>query len=272
LAEQQSDIEYFQDYTGQQNWAAGLHGYYKQHHQSRIRINYTYYNSYELFARIVQWYEKIDPGGILFDYSVIDDGSQIAPITNFIDDIPEQWDILRIDEDLGWNNEGAKNCLMRHTDNRWNLNLDSDWVITTNNLMRIFQVIHNLDPTVMYYPGNFGYGVGRNSYLITFEEYWKRGGYDQCFVGYHGNDYSMHRFGKEYNHSDFFRFARIAEDVMDPDDKDRLNEIKKFHNHMKMLEDAGYGYRNKEDLQDFVWTNEKERKKRWKNVEYQQVR
>ncbi len=267
-----ADIEYFKKYTGQDNWANKLSGYYKRYHQSRVRINYTYYNSFELFARICSWYQEIDPDGTLFDYTVIDDGSQIAPITNFLEDIPEQWNVLRIDEDLGWNNEGAKNCLMKATRNKWNLNLDSDWVVTRNNLMRIHQTVSHLHTDVMYYPGNFGYGVGRNSYLITNEEYWRRGGYDQCFIGFHGNDYSMHRFGQKYNHSDFFRFARICGDVVDPDQKDRLENVKRFHNHMKLLEEAGYGHRNKEDLQDFVWTNEKEREKRWKNLEFQQVR
>ena len=264
--------DYFKDYTGLDTHAEGMFMYYKDVHQSRIRINYTYYNSIELFRRICRWYQEIDPDGVLFDYSVIDDGSQKFPITDFLDEIPEQWSVYRINKDHGWNNEGARNCLMKATKNQWNLMLDSDWVITKNNLSRIHANISFLDRSIVYYPGNYGHGVGRNSYLCTKEEFWERGGYDQAFIGYHGNDYSFLRYHYKYNYGDFFRFARIVDDVVDEKEKDRFTNVKIFHDHMKDLEEQGFGHRNPEDKQDFIWTDEEAHKRHWKTINYQQVR
>jgi len=220
--------------------------------------------------RIVNWYDKIDPEGIHFDYAIMDDGSQTNPITDIIDDIPEHWNIYRIEKDHGWNNEGARNMLMDATKNRWNLMMDSDWVITQANLRRIKKAINSnwLDETVCYQPGSYGWKTIRNSYLITANEYWERGGYDQCFVGYQGNDYSFLKYNAVYDWSDWFRFCKIVVDVVDPNEKKRMDAVKEFHNHMLELEEKGYGYRNKEDKQDFTWTDEEQRLKHRTLLEY----
>lgn len=264
-----SDQEYFDQYTGIANHSKSLSGWYPNVHETRVRLNYTYYNSKEMMERIFKWYAKIDPDGRLFDYTVIDDGSQKVPITEC--NIPDWWTVLRIDKDHGWNNEGARNCLMRDTKNLWNLVMDSDWIITARCLHRITRELIFLDRQYVYFPGNFGPKVGRNSYLTTKDEFWSRGGYDQCFVGYHGVDYSFLRYNLKYDYSELFWFVRTANDIVDPKDKDRMNNVKKFHEHMKSLEEAGYGYRNKEDKQDFTWTNEEERKKRYTKIEYKKL-
>ena len=98
------DLDYFDSYTGIKNHAQSLSGWYPAVHETRLRLNYTYYNSKEIMERIFNWYAKIDPDGRLFDYTVIDDGSQEVPITEC--DIPDWWTVLRIEEDLG------KNCYM----------------------------------------------------------------------------------------------------------------------------------------------------------------
>lgn len=166
---------------------------YSPVHETRIRINYTYYNSPDIFFQICDWYQSSNLDDC-FDFTVIDDGSQIHPITDL--DVPDFWTVLRIDEDLGWNNEGARNCLMRHTTNRWNLVMDSDWVITKQNLFKIRRHIDDMPRDQVYLPSNFGANTIRNSYLVTREEFWRRGGYDQAFIGYHGNDYSFLRLNE----------------------------------------------------------------------------
>lgn len=267
--------KYWDNYTGKEGWATwDGYGLYGDDHNSRVRINYTYYNSWPLMQRIIAWYQEIDPDGRHCDYSVIDDGSQKDSIKDHLNDIPDHWKVYLIPEDMGWNNEGARNCLMKETSNKWNLLLDSDYVITQNNLKKIVQAAGSnwLDNHTMYYPGNFGPSQGRNSYLITKQEFWRRGGYDQCFIGYHGNDYSMHRFDEKYDHSDFFRFCRIETDVVSPEEKDRMNEVMRFHNHMKDLEAKGYGYRNPQDKQDFNWTDMKARKTYWKSIDYKRIK
>ena len=122
-----NDASYFDNYTGIKNHGKTLSGWFSNVHETRIRLNYTYYNSPDIMGRIFDWYNKIDPDGRLWDYTVIDDGSQTIPITEI--NVPKHWTVLRIEKDHGWNNEGAKNCLMRDTTNNWNFLLDSDWVI-----------------------------------------------------------------------------------------------------------------------------------------------
>jgi len=266
---EQDQKEYFDEYTGIKNHSNLLKGWFNPIHETKLRINYTYYNSPEITQRIFDWYSKIDPGGELFDYTIIDDGSQDKPITDM--EVPHWWTVLRIDKDHGWNNEGARNCLIQDSTNEWNLMLDSDWVISARCLQSISSNIVFLEKEYMYFPGNFGPKVGRNSYLITRTEYLKRGGYDQAFVGYHGNDYSLLRYNKPYNYADFFWFHRLEQDVVDPDEKKRMDEVKRFHNLMIELEDKGYGYRCPHDKQDFTWTDKEKHKEMWVNLEYKRL-
>lgn len=261
--------DYFDQYTGKKNHSQSLKGWFDPIHETKLRINYTYYNSPEIMTRIFNWYNKIDPDGELFDYTVIDDGSQKTPIYDM--DIPKHWRVLRIDKDHGWNNEGARNCLIKDSANLWNFMMDSDWVIPIRCLTTVMTNLVFLDKEYMYYPGNFGPKVGRNSYLITKTEFMKRGGYDQAFVGYHGNDYSLLRYNKPYNYGDFFWFHRLENDVVDPKEKDRLTEVKRFHKLMIELEDKGYGYRCPHDKQDFTWTDKEKHREMWVNLEYERL-
>lgn len=260
--------DYWTEYTGNANHGR-MADRFSPIHETRLRINYTYYNSPDIFYKICEWYDVVDASDS-FDFTIIDDGSQDVPITNL--DIPDYWTVLVVTEDNGWNNEGARNCLMQHTNNRWNLVLDSDWVITRENLFKIRRNISYLPRDVLYLPGNFGATSIRNSYLITKEEFWNRGGYDQAFIGYHGNDYSFLRCGLDYDNSDWFSLTRLVDDVIDPNEKNRFEQVKKFHRHMEELEKLGFGYRNPEDKQDFTWTDEEAHKRHWKDIKFKQVK
>tara|TARA_R110002126_G_scaffold147165_5_gene293228 strand:- start:2459 stop:3283 length:825 start_codon:yes stop_codon:yes gene_type:complete len=260
---------YFDAYTGVKNHTASLAAWYPGTHEGRLRINYTYYNSKEIMERIFDWYTKIDPDGRLYDYTVIDDGSQEIPLTEC--NIPDWWTVLRIDKDLGWNNEGARNCLMRDTSNCWNLLMDSDWLITKRCANRITTELIWLDREFVYFPGNYGPKVGRNSFLVSKEEFWARGGYDQSFIGYHGVDYSFLRYNLKYNYSELFWFARLEDDVISPDDKNRMEQVKRFHTTMASLEEQGYGFRNKQDKQDFVWTDLDKKQEMWTHIDYKRI-
>lgn len=262
-------VEYFDAYTGIKDHSKTLSFWYPDVHETRVRLNYTYYNSKEIMERIFNWYLKLDPDGRLYDYTVIDDGSQDIPITEC--NIPSHWQVLRIDKDHGWNNEGARNCLMRDTKNKWNLMMDSDWVITKRPLDRIHRELIWLDDEFVYFPGNFGPKVGRNSYLVSKSEFWTRGGYDQTCVGYHGVDYSFLRYNLKYDYSELFWFCRLVEDVIDPAEKNRLNNVIKYHNRMKELEELGYGHRNEQDKQDFVWTNLEKKEELWLQIDYDKL-
>tara|TARA_R110000772_G_scaffold145543_1_gene255579 strand:- start:8821 stop:9546 length:726 start_codon:yes stop_codon:yes gene_type:complete len=239
---------------------------------SKLRLNYTYYNCPDIFQQIVEWYLGFDPNGDLFDYTVIDDGSHSRPLKAH--HVPEHWNILRINIDYGWNNEGARNCLMKFTDNDWNLLLDCDWVVDEKNLKKLAHAadVEMLDEGVVYMPANYGPKTMRNSFLVHKDEFKKRGGYDQNFIGYHGVDYSFLRFGLVYDHTGWFEFNRIVDDVVPPAEKERAEEIERFHKHMDNLARLGLGHRNKEDKQDFVWKDEETKMELWQDIEYEIIR
>ena len=265
-----SDTEYFDQFTGIKNHSLSLNGWYPTIHSTRLRLNYTYYNNQPVMQRIFAWYDAIDPEGMFFDYTIIDDGSQDYPLMDYY--VPDHWSVIHIPKDMGWNNEGARNCLMRETQSKWNLMLDSDWVVTLNNLMTISRALPVLDEAYVYMPGNYGPSVGRNSYLVTKDEFTARGGYDQAFIGYHGNDYSFLRFGLKYDYSEFFWFSRLVKDVINPQDKNRLEEVKKFHKQMLDLEAQGLGKTCDHDHQDFEWKDEESHLTHWKSIDYIVIR
>ena len=173
-----------------------------------IRINYSYYNNYELLDTIIKYYE---PYKEYFKFTIIDDGSQIEPLTR--DLLPEWITGYRITEDLGWGNEVCKNILMRETDCEWNALMDLDYVIdlehepTFNLLSNTFtnhfdelkhfkvccqfaigtRVDYNDWTVAEDTPGNI------NSFIISRTAFFKTYGYDPSFYWYYGNDVSLFR-------------------------------------------------------------------------------
>jgi hypothetical protein len=101
-----------------------------------VHIIYTYYNNYDLFMEVVEHYNKypqiIRKG---FTFSVIDDGSQDAPLTK--ENLPNGWNGYRIEEDRGWGNEVARNIMGKINTNEWMCFIDMDYVIPFENLGNI---------------------------------------------------------------------------------------------------------------------------------------
>lgn len=171
-----------------------------------IRINYSYYNNYELLDKIIKYYE---PYKDFFKFTIIDDGSQIEPLTRDI--LPEWIDGFRVTEDLGWGNEVCKNILMRETDCEWNALMDLDYVIDlehepTFNLLSNTFVRHFDD--LKHFKACYQFAIGTrvdyndwtvtentpgniNSYIISRTAFLKTVGYDSAFFWYYGNDISL---------------------------------------------------------------------------------
>jgi hypothetical protein len=181
----------------------------------KIRINYTYYNNPELLQEVIQYYE---PYSNEFDFSVIDDGSQIHPLTK--DMLPDNWIGYRIEEDLGWGNEVARNILMRRTSNTWNALLDLDIVIdlsepgslhffgaSTTSISGFVKYFHNYRgcKLVHQFPygartdyfdftkeitGNAG-NFAINSFIVSRESWQETYGYDMVFAYTYGMDATL---------------------------------------------------------------------------------
>lgn len=238
---------------------------------TKLRINYSYYNNYELLKQVIDYYE---PYKDVFDFSIIDDGSQIEPLTKEI--LPDWIRGYRITEDLGWGNEVCKNILMRETANEWNALMDLDYVIdledeTTYNLLT--KVIpENLDD-LKFLKICFQFEHGArvlyddwtkpdetrsgdiNSFIVSRTAFFRTYGYDSAFFWYYGNDVS---FFKQLDHEAILggsRVKKIANQAFPreekPGDSSVYIPIRQFQ-----LQLAKMGIY---DASNFKWRTEKDR-------------
>ena len=176
-----------------------------------ITINYNYYNNLDLFKWVRDYYKALDTTG--FHFTIIDDGSMDVPLPDAL--VPSDWSFYRVTEDVGWNCNGARNCLMKETQTKWNLNIDLDRVVAPQSLN--FLKNHDLQEDTMYHfaslphdriatqdakvqdytwllsdeQKNLEYKCAYNTYICTKELFWGKGkGYAElAHGGEYGGDY-----------------------------------------------------------------------------------
>lgn len=175
---------------------------------SIVTININYYNNMKLFRLLRDHYLYL-PKNNRIQISLCDDGSMIEPLT----EVPHDWKVYRIKEDLGWNAEGARNLLMQETDTDWNINIDLDKVLSPLgwSLLQDNNFIDNLNPyklhmltrspdkstiTAQRFRNNTikteQYKPCANDYFITKEYFWAHNGYDEKCAGYaYGGDSTL---------------------------------------------------------------------------------
>jgi predicted glycosyltransferase involved in capsule biosynthesis len=119
---------------------------------------------------------------------VVDDGS-IAPIESkslYGIDL----ELFRVEEDIGWNNGGAKNLGMTQCITDWAFLCDLDHVLTNDNLEKLLKIERNNN---CYYTFD-RYDIDKkcslvkaqNIFLINKDVFWSVGGYDEDFSGNYG--------------------------------------------------------------------------------------
>ena len=134
---------------------------------------------------------------------VVDDCSDVSPIELINARSDSRISLYRITEDLGFNSHGARNLAMKETTTEWNLLVDIDFKV--ENIQNIIEQIENeeLEPTIPHFfsvilsyrevPDDTA-RVSVNDFLITKTAYWKQGGYDPEFFGWHHGDRAfLHR-------------------------------------------------------------------------------
>jgi hypothetical protein len=89
---------------------------------TNLTIGITYYNQIEAFNHLKEYYKDTN-----YKFIICDDGSQINPLTE--KDIPDNWSLLTIEKDIGFNSEGARNLIMDNVQTEWSLLVDLDYLI-----------------------------------------------------------------------------------------------------------------------------------------------
>ena len=125
---------------------------------------------------------------------VVDDGSPAKPASEVArpKNLPEH-SIFRIDRDIRWNQDAARNIGAHEAVSPWLLLTDIDHVIPEETLFQLVDM--DKDPSVFYTFSRIRFATGEpreshpNSYFMTKELYWEIGGHDEDFAGIYGKDF-----------------------------------------------------------------------------------
>jgi hypothetical protein len=156
-----------------------------------ITFNITYYNEPE---HLQKWYETAErtlDRGLPILYSICDDGSKIAPATDFFEKRPPLpgMRLYRVKEDLGFNSHGCRNLLMKQTTTDWNLLSDIDRLYKMDTIEGMVET-QGQDPGE-YYVFSTKYGPSVNDIFVHRVDFWKTYGYDEEFTNIHWGDRMM---------------------------------------------------------------------------------
>jgi glycosyltransferase involved in cell wall biosynthesis len=138
---------------------------------------------------------------------IVDDGSP-PPGEAFYEEIGCPLHVYRIEVDVRWNQDAARNVGVHHSSHSWILMTDMDHEVPENTWQAVMR--QKLDPRVAYQfarvsaPSMTAYKKHPNSYLMTRAMFEATGGYDERFAGYYGTD-------SDYKH----RVARCATMLID---------------------------------------------------------
>jgi len=128
---------------------------------------------------------------------IVDDCSMRDPALPHIKKNPPPFpfQLYRINTDIPWNQNGARNLAMTHAEG-WCMMTDMDHLLTHSNAKSLSYF--TLDPSCYYRPTRVlatgePYKHHPNSYVLTQDMYWKAGGYDERFCGYYGSDSTFRR-------------------------------------------------------------------------------
>lgn len=110
---------------------------------------------------------------------------------------PFEFRAYRADENIEWNQMGARNLGMREAEAPWRLMLDPDMLLSAPNLARIFQLYPEFRKGIHYKPQlrpcRDPWG-SPNLYIVHGDDFWRAGGYNEDFAGHKGySDVVLHR-------------------------------------------------------------------------------
>ena len=172
-----------------------------------ISLVFAYYENPSMLA--LQWREIAKYPASLkreIEVIVVDDCSPAKPASEV--DMPQnlpRHSIFRLDRDVRWNQDAARNIGAHEALSPWLLLTDMDHVVPKETLAQLVSMDKN--PSVFYTFSRIKFASGDqrephpNSYFMTKELYWAIGGHDEDFAGIYGKDFLFrkraHRFTDE---------------------------------------------------------------------------
>jgi hypothetical protein len=136
-----------------------------------LTVLYTYFGQKERIPQIIEQGIKT---------MIVDDCSN-EPL-NYIEGI----DVLRITDDIKWNQPGARNLGFQEL-NSWIICADIDHLVTKE-MYDFLDKMDKLKGTIYFLKRDLKHGDSCNLYLIHKDDFERIGGYDEDFSGNYGYD------------------------------------------------------------------------------------
>jgi len=132
-----------------------------------------------------------------FEFVVVDDGSPMTPAASVPrDDVDFDLRVFRVQVDIPWHQDGARNIGAFNAVGKWLLLTDIDHLVPEETLQRASS---DLDDRFTYtfarrkLNASADWKPHVNSFLVTKENYWRTGGYDEALCGLYGTDMPFRR-------------------------------------------------------------------------------
>lgn len=149
-----------------------------------ITISLSYYNDKDHLAKhLTQWAEYSD----LCRFQILDDGSTVPVDTVLKEFNIEDMDlrVFRIEEDIPWNIPGVRNLGATVCTTPWILICDMDQTFERSEIIKMLDLVNN-EAGVYYSFARKDNVSTRGTMLVSIEDFWKVGGYDEDMVGNYG--------------------------------------------------------------------------------------
>ena len=174
---------------------------------TRFTLITSYYNNPEQLMR--QW-ENFRGYNENWSWIIVDDGSQLAPLSTVLSlkirgPIPDNITMYRIEEDIPWNNHGARNLAAYMAPYSWLFMTDMDGILPAEdaNALTGRKVVVNRGSTRLdhLYMDNYYKPIRlempdktlkpphANTFLVHRCLHWTVGGYDEDYSGTYGGDH-----------------------------------------------------------------------------------
>lgn len=160
----------------------------------KFSLVYTYYNNLTMLEKQVEeWNNYSEDIGSILEFILIDDCSKESPISSFKKLKYNNKKLLRVKQDIPWNQDCARNIGAYESIGEWIFMCDMDIVLPklmANNLFLNTKLEKN-----KYYifnrslaPKFDSFKIPKNIFLVTKENFWKINGYDEDYCGTYGSD------------------------------------------------------------------------------------
>ena len=173
-------------------------------HSPLISLVFAYYENPSMLE--LQWKEIAQyPASVKqkLEVLIVDDGSPTHPAAEVPrpQNLPKH-SIFRLNRDLRWNQDAARNIGANEAQSPWLLLTDIDHVVPEETLSHIIGMTKNRSVFYTFSRIKFATGEERephpNSYFMTKELYWAIGGHDEDYAGIYGKDFLFRQRAHRY--------------------------------------------------------------------------